>query len=394
MTSLGFPATRLVETFHFCSAGNGVQLLASGFSNPEPDHTWVINDTSSLTFPATDAPTNILVLHLCPFLHENLATGFHLRVLVNGAEAFSGKIEGDTVIGLLLEARNSGRIPSTITLHCTGAIAPAQAGLIAESRPLKFRLMRGWLFDCADDWQGHSLKLHDKVLPDSKILPDRIAQMTGMVPSKLVTSFESLGHSCDFGLMQREVGAEPLGLLRFAGSRTAHIFRGLMTSFAKIGLPGSVSTYVVDGFDEYWIYDALFGLYYHTFISPNAAAPEQVVARETYRLPMLARKLMEDVDNGEKIFILRRPEPLSRSEALAIWAALNARARNTLLYLNNSSGGAPGTVNELGPRLLCGHLDGMLGDVAPSVGTWLSICANAHLATRDGHVNSLRNVAN
>lgn len=373
---MGTPATRLVEALHFCSTGNGVALLISGFSNPENDHTWVIDDTSSLTLPAGAALTRILVLHVCPFLHEDRATGLRLRAFTDNAEAFSGRIEGDTVIGFLLPAQASANPTATITLQCSDAVLPTEAGLITETRPLKFRLIRGWLFECSDDWAAHREALHNTVMPDG------MTMMTGMARSDLVVSFESLGHSCDFGLMQREVGAEPLGLLRFAGTKTAHLFRGLMTSFAGIGSLGSIATYVVDGYDEYWIYDALFGLSYHTFISPNAAAPEQIIARETYRLPMLARKLMEDVDNGEKIFLLRRPEPLSRSEALAIWAALNARARNTLLYVNNAGGAVPGTVDEVGPRLLCGHLDGKLGDVAPAVATWLSICCNAHLAMR------------
>ena len=34
----------------------------------------------------------------------------------------------------------------------------------------------------------------------------------------LVLDFESVGDNCELGIFQRRVGAEPLGLLRFAGA--------------------------------------------------------------------------------------------------------------------------------------------------------------------------------
>ena len=35
----------------------------------------------------------------------------------------------------------------------------------------------------------------------------------------LVFAFESIGDNCELGMLQRHVGIEPLGLLRFAGAQ-------------------------------------------------------------------------------------------------------------------------------------------------------------------------------
>jgi len=194
--------------------------------------------------------------------------------------------------------------------------------------------------------------------------------------------FESLGHSCDFGLVQRELGMEPLGLLRFTGISTHDAFLGLIDRFAGIGDRAAIHPRVVEGLNEYWIDELNYGLHYHTFIPPDKATPDQLIAREMSRLPFLARKLLEDLQLGEKIFLLRRPEAMKVSEAIAMWTAINTYGPNSLLFLEQEGGGEPGMVVQLGPRFLRGYIDGVLGQVSPQVPTWLAVCANAYEAIR------------
>ena len=49
--------------------------------------------------------------------------------------------------------------------------------------------------------------------------------MTVLSDIDLVTQFESLGDSCERGLVQHRVGAEPLGLLRFGGIALVDLVR-------------------------------------------------------------------------------------------------------------------------------------------------------------------------
>ncbi len=152
-----------------------------------------------------------------------------------------------------------------------------------------------------------------------------------------------------------------------------------MSGFEGIGERDAVVPYVPEGGGEYWVHETRYGLHYHTFVPPGQAAPDQIIARELWRLPFLRRKFLEDIALGEKIFILRRPEPMNDIDPIMIWAALNRNGPNTLLYLDAESRGPVGSVDKMGPRLLRGHLDGKLGDVAPNMATWISICANAYL---------------
>jgi len=58
--------------------------------------------------------------------------------------------------------------------------------------------------------------------------------IVGLSAQELMYRFESLGDNCEFGLVQRRCGAEPLGLFRFASIGTEQVARAL-----EAGLEGS-----------------------------------------------------------------------------------------------------------------------------------------------------------
>jgi len=53
----------------------------------------------------------------------------------------------------------------------------------------------------------------------------------------LLMRFEALGENCELGFVQRHFGAEPLGLLRWAGISNASLVTALDTAFAGVGDP-------------------------------------------------------------------------------------------------------------------------------------------------------------
>jgi hypothetical protein len=117
-------------------------------------------------------------------------------------------------------------------------------------------------------------------------------------------------------------------------------------------------------------------------MAPGSVTPEQLRHQESRRLPFLRRKILEDLANGEKIFVLRRPEPLSDYETLAVATAIRLHGRSALLVLEQGSGSEPGTVEVIGHGVIIGHLDGVPGQVPPSHEIWLSICATTYGLTR------------
>ena len=208
-----------------------------------------------------------------------------------------------------------------------------------------------------------------------------VVDKAGVLPERLVTAFESLGHSCDFGFFQRECGAEPLGLLRFSGIPTPNLVDALVGRFSELGAAGNVTASAhADWGGEYMVVDQAYGLVSHTSVREGQAAPEQLVAREVWRMPFLKRLFLEVLDGGLRTFVLRRPDGIHRSEALAVAAALRLHGDNVVLWATEDGGLQPGSIEFILPYLILGQLDITLGRGSASIQAWLSICLNAYLA--------------
>ena len=94
------------------------------------------------------------------------------------------------------------------------------------------------------------------------------------------------------------------------------------------------------------------------------------------------RKLVEDLTNGEKIFVYHGMDPLSSSEGKELASALQAYGPATLLWVELADEvHAAGTVEQLEPGLLKGYMDRFApGENAHdlSLDCWVSVCRNAY----------------
>jgi hypothetical protein len=377
------PPVTLLYEIDFRKGGNSGSFARTGWAEQEDDHTWAMSPASKLLLPpGRPTPFVVVVFQVVPFTYDNVLTEQRIEVFANGRKLLDDLVSCATVLAVAIE-----HIPADAHIHLrfefSAAPLPSAVGLKGETRPLTVLFRRAWIF-AVDERVTRDHVLHTRVLPASTVAETAKAaeRLTSLTGGDLLCRFESLGHSCDFGLVQRELGMEPLGLFRFTGISTHDAFLGLMDRFASIGDRAAIHPRIVEGLNEYWIDELNYGLHYHTFIPPDKATPDQLIAREMSRLPFLSRKLLEDLQLGEKIFLLRRPDPMKLCEAVAIWAAINTYGPNSLLFLEQEGGGEPGTVEQLGPRFMRGHIDGILGQVSPQVPTWLAVCANAYEAIR------------
>jgi capsular polysaccharide biosynthesis protein len=207
---------------------------------------------------------------------------------------------------------------------------------------------------------------------------------------RLVARFESLGDNCEFGLVQRWAGAEPLGLLRFAGlpgdSRLEDLVAGIECGFDGLGEPDSIEITIGgrpgDGDREYLIRESRYQLFYHTFLRPTDMAEAGLRKSEATRLRFLRRKLLADLASAEKIFIWKCNDPVEPPRIERLFAALRRYGPITLLWVcaEDHAPGRVGSVEQLAPGLLRGVIDRF----APyddmnriSHDTWYAICANA-----------------
>ncbi len=77
-------------------------------------------------------------------------------------------------------------------------------------------------------------------------------------------SFQPLGDNCEFGLVQRPFGAEPIDLLRWNAIGPEALICGLDCNFEDIENPESTEL-DLDG-EEFVLKDHRYGMAMHTFI--------------------------------------------------------------------------------------------------------------------------------
>ena len=197
----------------------------------------------------------------------------------------------------------------------------------------------------------------------------------------LLARFEGIGDNCQFGNVQRHWGIEPLGLLRFAGVRDLH--RLFASRFAGLGEPGSLVAYLAGS--EYQIRDHEYGLFYHTFRYENEATADEVVAENEAKIRYLIRKLVEDLEDGEKIFVYRRFVEDDLPTVAELHRVLRGYGPVKLLWVTTGAPGrAPGDVEWAGPDLLRGYLDDDASN-DPAVfdpDHWIDLLRNAYAAFR------------
>ncbi len=166
--------------------------------------------------------------------------------------------------------------------------------------------------------------------------------------------FESLGHDCEFGLVQRQTGAEPLGLMRFTAHSSADLRRALQTEF--VSLTEDVALYSNAG-GEYITHARSVGFHFHTFQNVGQVDPDALLAKERQRLAFLRRKMLEDLRSGEKVFVRRAEAAANEDEMHGLAADLAAHGPNTLLWVREPDEAHPDcAVVQAQPGLLVGFL--------------------------------------
>jgi hypothetical protein len=196
--------------------------------------------------------------------------------------------------------------------------------------------------------------------------------------------FESLGANCEFGLVQRSFGAEPLGLLRWVGiDRLDQLIDALRARFAGLGEPSNIDHARPNGWPDFAAIDRRYGFYFHTDFQPDKVKPEHagmMLERESARMCRLRDILLEDLEEARKIFVFRRKRPLSDDEAARLFGAVSSCGDATLLYVNEDRSRESGSVERIGPRLFKGYIDHLSNESPPAIRTeaWIRICEAAY----------------
>jgi hypothetical protein len=324
----------------FGAEGNATHYLGAGWSAGEPDGRWMIGQGTELWLENPGPGGDLLLEVEVGLMHLGTAD-VHQRLVVG--------VRGQAVAQIVV------RRPGALSFHVPAALA-------AEPGPLRVVFLHP---DCRRPSEigggpdDRELSINMRTLRLSRVAPRPVSTPGPALPlAEMVTRFESLGDNCEFGLVQRRLGAEPLGLCRFSFIEQRSLLAGLRSGFARLADPGTVDVTVEGPDQEFIVRETVYGMTYHTFETADRTDMETVRARQVPRLKFLRRKLMEDVAAGTRIFVLKRNEPLPPEEVLTIYTALNEHGRNWLLWMVNADAThAAGTVEQLLPGLLRGFID-------------------------------------
>ncbi len=211
---------------------------------------------------------------------------------------------------------------------------------------------------------------------------------------KLMLRFEALGDNCEFGLVQRQAGAEPLGLLRFAGfhipveARLQRLVTALDVRFEGLGDPATVRVEAAgpEGGREYLIMETAYDLRTHTFQSEGRIDPEALRLQAARRLQFLRRKLLADLEGGEKTLVWKSNLPLAEEAVREAVEMLGRFGPNTLLWVEPADADHPvGSVEPRGAGLIKAYIEWLAPyDRATEIcyEGWFEICTSVHRLVR------------
>jgi hypothetical protein len=201
-----------------------------------------------------------------------------------------------------------------------------------------------------------------------------------MEDRELVLHFESIGDNCELGLVQRRAGAEPLGLLRFAGAPLRSFLRALANRFNGVADPDSIRIHQENG--EYMVKLTRYDFYYHAHVKVDATTPEALHTQQCRTAGFLAEKLINDLEAPSKILVFRQNEPLLASDLSDLRVALAAYGPNTLLWVQEACPGhPPGSVSVADGRMIIGYVNRLASrEDVPNLHfeSWIAVLRKAH----------------
>jgi glycosyltransferase involved in cell wall biosynthesis len=218
---------------------------------------------------------------------------------------------------------------------------------------------------------------------------------TQLSASDILEQFESIGLNCEFGLVQRAFGIEQLGLLKWCVSEPEMLIEALQRRFDGIGEEGNVE--IGRHGWEYDIIDKAYGFRGHSFVPVESIEISEFKKNTENRLNLLKRKLIEDLEDGQKIFVYKQNgQPFPDETMFRIANLIWEFGGSTLFWVcdHKITGKPAGTVDQLSKNLIRGHITRLAPyDDAHSIDLegWIDLCRKA-FELREKMINKTENL--
>jgi len=392
---VGSAAIQAAAHLVFGQDGNAAASQMEGFSWPEDGYTWALGPQAVLRVSLHPGQGDLMLeLGVRPFMEPPYLINQRIGLTVEGVPVGVEQAQDDTVLGFRIPgAIVAGRSEIEICLALPDAISPKDLRINNDGRRLGCRILQALLVWIPPETRPAARRLPPLPASDGDP-PERLAELarfcTGLALPELMLHFESLGHNCEFGLVQRACGAEPQGLLRFAQMSIHKLLEALDLGFEGVDDPALLRAYSGGGPDPEWLFrHDRYGLYAHSWLHVNHVTEADFLAKQIMRMRLQRRRLLEVLESGQNLFVYQRRGTMTEAHALPILTLLRSYGPNALLFVTVSEDKPPGSVDLLGPHLFRGNIDKLapINDAYDfQLQSWISICANAYRLWREtGH---------
>ncbi len=181
---------------------------------------------------------------------------------------------------------------------------------------------------------------------------DRVSDATAR---NLVMQYESLGENCEFGLVQRHFEAEPLGLLRWTYCVAETVINLLEQQLSGFGEMENVIL-LRTSWNEYMIKEVRYGITFHTFVTRDIQDEAAFIRKQSMRLCWLAKKLITDLTESNKRFILKLYHRTPDAQIHRLHSLVQQYSTNNKLLCVSVSANEGGTVVNVGNGLAFGKV--------------------------------------
>jgi tetratricopeptide (TPR) repeat protein len=229
--------------------------------------------------------------------------------------------------------------------------------------------------------------------------PPDVADADADAHANIYARFQSLGGTglgCEFGLVQRANGAHPVNLMRWTQIHPQNLTDALTHRFSGVGTREQtvIGLSVAEDPDnpEYIYQDDRFKMAMHTFVHKRDLPEDEMFTQTCRRTAYLRRQLLEDLEDGEQIFVYKfHRRNLTADELGNLHRAVRSYGDTALLYVRYADANHPsGTVEQADTGLYVGYISGF--NVSPEnearqidLPAWDRICRGAlslHLAAQ------------
>jgi hypothetical protein len=371
------PSAPRLKTAALYDCANFPEVLADGWSTIEEGFVWSHSEEAVLRFTGLPLGDHLVRLAVDAFTRPERLPAQRVGVLVNDVDLGEVSFDGAGVLEFKLSSTSEAE-GHVVRLRLPDAGKPCDVEPGNPDDRLLGIALRQVVIKSRGDGSSVSMVETDRT---------QWPNLSDEAKAELMKRFESLGENCEFGLVQRRCGAEPLGLLRFSSAPLSKLLAALEARFEGMGTRDNIHVELASNEREYMIQDRAFGFYYHAWVNAGVMAPEKIQTREAARVPFLVRKLCEDLTEGSKIFVFHAMDDMSTASALKLAAAIRRYGPGTLLWVRLSdTAHPPGSTERIADGLIAGYVDRFApGSNAYdlSLDCWVEVCRSASERARE-----------